>query len=85
MTGAVPDRHPCLFCGEPIEPTEIDPCTAVFAASGREDPLEAKRRGSRSSPWWRRPPGQYWVHAACLRSAAHPTVPLYFLDLTERE
>lgn len=73
----------CLFCGEPIEPTAVDPCSAVLTAAPRAgEPEPARGRGARAK-WWRRPPGVYWMHAACLRRAAHPSVALAFLDLAE--
>jgi hypothetical protein len=77
----MPDNHVCLFCGESIERTKVDPCTAVFAVSPPEEP--ERTRGARKPSWWKRPPGQYWLHGACLRRATHPSVPLHFLDLAE--
>lgn len=79
----MPDNHVCLFCGGSIEQTKLDPCSAVLAASWRDQGFDKTRGARRSSAWWRRPPGQYWMHAACLRRAAHPSVPLHFLDLAE--
>ncbi|MEZ5145398.1 MAG: hypothetical protein R2726_23235 [Acidimicrobiales bacterium] len=79
-------QHVCLLCGAAIEPTDVDPLTAVITAAPSADERSAERpRGARrpATTWWRRPPGQYWLHAACLRQAAHPTVPLPFLDVAE--
>jgi hypothetical protein len=81
----MPDNHICLFCGESIERTKVDPCTAVFAASSPDEGFDETRRARKSSSWWKRPLGQYWVHAACLRGAVHPSVPLQFLDLAESD
>lgn len=81
----MPDLHVCLFCGEPIEPTAVDPCSAVISVAARGEPADQGRAGRRSPQRWRRPPGQYWMHAACLRSVTHPSVPLQFLDLAEDE
>jgi hypothetical protein len=75
--------HFCLFCGEAIEPSNLDPCSAVISASSPDGADNAGRRPKRSPSWWKRPPGQYWMHSACLRNAAHPSVPLHFLDSAE--
>jgi hypothetical protein len=82
-----PTRHTCLFCGEPIAPDGVDPLTAVIAAAprARSDP-DAAARPERRRPgarWWEQPPGQYWMHAACLRRHAHPSTALQFLDIVE--
>ncbi len=76
------ERHVCLFCGQPIAPSAVDPCSAVLSAALPDGP-EAARGHRKQSAWWRRPPGQYWMHADCLRGVAHPSVPLHFLDVAE--
>ncbi|HEX2063687.1 MAG TPA: hypothetical protein VHE80_04615, partial [Acidimicrobiales bacterium] len=45
-----------------------NPCSAAKA-----------RDQARWPAWWRRPPDRYWMHAACLRRSAHPSVTLQFL------
>lgn len=79
------DDPTCLLCGEPIARSAVDPCSAVLSAR-RPDRAPGEPGGRRhrsAAAWWRRPPGQYWMHAACLRRAAHPSVPLRFLDAAE--
>jgi hypothetical protein len=75
----------CLVCGESIEQTRVAPCSAVPAASWRDQENLKPPGGKTQTRWWRRPPGQYWMHAACLRIAAHPSVPLQFLDRAASE
>jgi len=80
--------HTCLFCGEPIAPDGVDPLTAVISAAPRagSDPDAAADRPKRRRPgprWWEQPPGQYRMHAACLRRHAHPSTALQFLDIVE--
>jgi hypothetical protein len=77
------EDHVCLFCGGTVARTGNDPCSAVLSVAEPGEPDEAAvdRGGRRRPAWWRRPPGQYWMHASCLRAAAHPSVPLHFLDV----
>jgi hypothetical protein len=80
--------HRCLFCGEPVAPDGVDPLTAVISVAPRSgsDPEAAADRPARRRPgprWWQQPPGQYWMHSACLRRHAHASTRLEFLDITE--
>jgi hypothetical protein len=82
---ATSSQHSCLFCGQPIEPRGLDPLTAVVSVAVPPEPDAAtaadRVRRRRPGPrWWRRPPGQYWMHESCLRQHAHPSVQLQFLE-----
>ena len=58
----------CLFCGESIARSHVDPCAGVLAAGWQEAGFEGST-------------GQYWFHAECLRTRTHKSVPLYFLEM----
>jgi hypothetical protein len=60
----------CMFCGNSIEETPVDPCAGLFVAAWSENAFEERA-------------GQYWFHAACVQQHAHPSIPLYFLDLAD--
>ena len=85
---AMAEALTCLFCGEAIERTAVDPCSAVIAPSL---PTQPRSPGDDAparvigATWQQRPPGQFWLHAACLRRVAHPSVPLHFLDMAEED
>jgi hypothetical protein len=64
------DGYSCMFCGESIERTGVDPCVALLTARWLDKGFEES-------------PGQYWFHEQCLRRVTHPSVPLYFLDLAD--
>ncbi len=61
------ETYMCLFCGESIVRSDVDPCSAVFTAGWADDAFDSGT-------------GQYWLHARCLRERASSSVPLYFLD-----
>lgn len=61
--------EPCMFCGQPLTPEELDPCQVVVTNQwGRPDDAQMTQR--------------FWSHAACLRSRLDPTVAedAYVLD-----
>ena len=80
--------HVCLLCGRPVQARGVEPLSAVLSVAAHEasapDPTPGRPRRRRPGlRWWERPPGQYWLHVACLREHAHPSVPLQFLDIVE--
>lgn len=61
-------QYQCFFCGKTIEPNECDPCSLIVV-TGWDGPADRQHEQ------------QFFCHAEHLRSAAHPSVPLYVLDL----
>ncbi len=63
-------RPLCMFCGEAITETAVDPCALEVAVHWPDPGFDGET-------------ACYWCHADCLRTASHPSVPLYVLDLGE--